>query len=178
MTGLAAMAVRTRCSVAAAVDVIRGGADDDRLDGGTESDTVIGGTGDDLVRGRNGRDILNGGDGDDTLIGDGGNDTLSGDRGDDRLVGGGGIDTFVFKRKAGDDTLADFADGVDRIDVSAFGLGGFGQLSAAVSTSGGDAFIDWSVVGGEGLLTISRRRRRRRDRRERLHLLKGGLSLE
>jgi len=95
-----------------------------------------------------------GGSGDDSLQGDGGRDTIDGGRGNDTLAGGRSNDVFVFKRAAGDDLVTDFEDGVDLIDISAFGFNSFSQISAAVSNSGGDTVIDWSLIGGEGQLII------------------------
>ena len=125
-------------------DVLLGGDDDDQLFGGAGQDTVIGGAGNDIPGGNSGNDIVNGGSGNDTVRGQGGNDTLSGDDGNDTLVGhagrdslnggtgddlliggpgddtqtgGAGVDTFVFGTLQGADTIADFEDGIDRINL-------------------------------------------------------------
>jgi Ca2+-binding RTX toxin-like protein len=51
----------------------------------------------------------------------------------DTLTGGAGVDTFVFDQVGGEgDTIADFQSGVDRIQVSATGLGG-GLVPGAIS---------------------------------------------
>ena len=58
----------------------------------------------------------------DRLSGDDGDNKLEGVGGNDHLVGGGGDDTFIFEAENGNDVIADFADGMDRIDLSAFEL--------------------------------------------------------
>ena len=58
----------------------------------------------------------------DRLTGDDGDNELEGIGGNDHLVGGGGNDTFIFEPENGNDVIADFADGMDRIDLSAFEL--------------------------------------------------------
>ncbi len=61
--------------------------------------------------------------------------------GADSLVGGGGSDTFVLAPGMGGDTIADFVQGVDRIDVSAFGLDSTALFSGR-TTPNGDTLID------------------------------------
>ena len=107
-------------------DVTFGGWGDDLLFGGTEADTLNGEAGKDTLDGGGGSDTLSGGDGVDELSGGGSADTLLGDAGADRLdggtgadllSGGGGADTFVFATDGATDTISDFADGFDLIDV-------------------------------------------------------------
>jgi hypothetical protein len=43
---------------------------------------------------------------------------------------------------------------VDLIDVRPLGCLALASSPTGISFSGGDAFIDWGVFGGEGLLTI------------------------
>jgi glycerophosphoryl diester phosphodiesterase len=127
-------------------DVLRGGDGKDRLLGGDGADRLFGDAGDDRLFGEAGRDALYGGDGADRLDGgagndrllggDGtdflyggdGNDRLEGGAGNDRLEGGEGRDRFVFGPGSGADRIADFTAGEDRIDLSAYDLGGFGEL--------------------------------------------------
>lgn len=66
-------------------------------------------------------DRLMGSAGDDSLLGAGGDDFLHDGGGDDRLTGGAGADVFVFDRDGSPDRIADFQDGIDRIDVSDWG---------------------------------------------------------
>ncbi|MGJ8590071.1 MAG: calcium-binding protein [Yoonia sp.] len=101
-------------------DIIYGGSGNDRLDGGGGRSTFLGGdaTFDDQFAklGNNNGDFIFGGDGDDIIYGYAGNDLLSGDAGDDDLWGGSGFDTFVFI--SGNDTIHDFASGVDTLAIS------------------------------------------------------------
>lgn len=131
------------------LDQIDGEAGNDTLSGGFKNDALLGGDGDDLMSGDNDADTMSGGNGndtiygddiaglatsasfDDTLRGDAGNDTLLGGAGDDWLDGGtgndalsGGLDgrtdVFVFVMGTGVDTITDFEDGNDVIDLSGF----------------------------------------------------------
>ncbi len=66
-----------------------------------------------------GNDTLTGNKGANRLIGNAGADVLTGLAGNDRLIGGLGDDTFVFQTENdGVDTIADFAQGNDTIDIS------------------------------------------------------------
>ena len=90
-------------------------------------DTVIehfiGGGGTDNVTGNDANNMLFGGAGDDTLDGGAGDDILIGGIGADTLTGGGGSDTFRYTSGTfGADTIADFEDGSDVIDLGAAGL--------------------------------------------------------
>ncbi len=91
-------------------DVLKGGKGSDTLDGGSGKDKLYGGAGADTLKGGKGADKLYGGDKGDRLIGGEGND---------KLFGGKGSDEFVFKGTWGDDTIKDFKDGKDMIDLSA-----------------------------------------------------------
>ena len=112
-------------------DVLAGDGRDNWLDGGAGADKLFGGPdgGDDVLAGGEGNDRLYGGKGNDTLEGGPGNDQLNGgpdnDRLDggsdnDRLDGGEGDDIFYFKPGDGDDTILDFGNGADKIDLTAF----------------------------------------------------------
>jgi Ca2+-binding RTX toxin-like protein len=87
-------------------------------DGG---DALYGDAGRDTVRGGGGNDLLDGGEGDDLLEGGVGADTLQGGAGADRFAFGG-LDARarmpVYDTRG--DVVADFEDGVDRLDLSAF----------------------------------------------------------
>lgn len=87
---------------------------------------VKGDSSDQTLKGADGRDVVTGGGGDDKLFGEGGDDRLSGGVGADTLKGGGGEDRFVFKSTAdsktgtaGRDTILDFKQDKDRIDLKA-----------------------------------------------------------
>lgn len=106
------------------VESLRGGTGHDRLsgnwlanvlEGGAGNDTLMGRNGNDVLRGEAGNDALFGGFGNDVLNGGTGNDVLNGGGGGDFLVGGGGADRFVFRLGDGQDRIADFTQGQDRI---------------------------------------------------------------
>jgi Ca2+-binding RTX toxin-like protein len=110
-----------------------GGADS--LRGRIGEDTLAGGGGDDRVAGGQDDDEVEGGEGVDFVIGGEGADTVAGGLGNDRLRGGDGADLFRFddvadSEKAGD-TIVDFEQGSDRLDLSAID---------AVTGSGDQAF--------------------------------------
>ncbi|WP_161600792.1 glycerophosphodiester phosphodiesterase family protein [Teichococcus oryzae] len=112
-------------------DALYGGDGRDRLYGDDGNDRLEGGGGGDRLEGGDGNDRLLGGDGTDFLYGGDGNDRLEGGAGNDRLEGGEGRDRFVFGPGSGADRIADFTAGEDRIDLSAYDLGGFGALELA-----------------------------------------------
>lgn len=139
-------------------DSLNGGTGNDDLNGEGDNDTIKGGEGNDTITGDTGFDVLFGQQGNDVLDGGGRSDELNGGAGDDTLTGGGGADTFIFNRKAGDDEITDFQDGLDVIDLSDFNLQNFNALqsSGALSNlSGGGIVIDLSLIGGEGSITIT-----------------------
>ena len=71
-----------------------------------------------------------------------GSDVLVGEAGDDTLTGGSGTDIFRFATGTAtdSDTISDFEDGTDLIDVSFFGLSGVGDLTI-INDGGGNAVI-------------------------------------
>ncbi|MCE8556947.1 VCBS domain-containing protein [Ruegeria pomeroyi] len=82
----------------------------------------------------------------DILAGDGNANVINGLAGNDMLRGWGGADTFVFDSGFGNDTIADFTDGADKLH---FRDTTFGALT--IGTSGADATID---DGSGNILTI------------------------
>ncbi len=101
-------------------DTLSGGNDRDILKGGKGKDTLDGGDDYDVLRGGKGKDTLLGGKGGDTLNGGKGADVLNGGTGKDDLYGGKGKDVFVFAAGDGSDTIFDFKNGKDKLDLSAF----------------------------------------------------------
>ncbi len=111
-------------------DFIFGGEGDDTLDGGGGEDWILGGEGNDTLAGGASADRLMGGEGRDTLNGGEGDDWLSGGTGTDTLTGGSGADTFAYFTGHGSDTITDFTDGEDKIDLSALeSISGFADLT-------------------------------------------------
>ena len=93
----------------------------------TNVENLIGTSGNDLLGGGTEANVFDGGAGDDTLFTSGGNDRLIGGSGRDTLLGGGGADIFVMEDISSSgtgnrDTVRDFQDGVDLIDVTDFGF--------------------------------------------------------
>jgi len=71
----------------------------------------------DYLYGGNNNDYVDGGGGDDHIYGDAGNDKLKGWTGNDTLYGGQGADTVVLSDGWGHDTMMDFENGTDKIDM-------------------------------------------------------------
>ncbi|WP_438751359.1 beta strand repeat-containing protein [Pararhizobium sp. O133] len=103
----------------------------DRLFGSTGNDTIKGYGGNDQLFGGNGNDVLIGGAGDNALYGGAGKDTFTTSA---RLAFSGTVFTIVSY-----DTVMDFAQGTDRIDVSAYGISSFDQLQAIMLPASGNA---------------------------------------
>ena len=146
-------------------DTIFGGGGEDTLRGGEGEDSILGGAGDDVLYGGGGGDWLVGGNdndelyggedndrlvdgaGDDTLYGGAGDDTLSGGVGNDVLHGGTDSDIFLFAAGEGDDTVKDFTDGEDLIDLTQIsGIAGFDDLT--ITADGTTAVLDLTGQGG------------------------------
>ena len=120
---------------------------DDTADGRGGDDWLWGNEGDDRLDGGEGDDVLFGDEGDDVLDGGAGNDTLAGGEGADRLTGGAGADVFVYGAGQGNDTIVDFTDGEDAIDLTGLiGIASFSDLS--ISADGSAALIDLTDHGG------------------------------
>lgn len=74
------------------------------------------------IRGNNRDNILNGTSADEMIFGRDGDDTINAGAGNDTVTGGAGADVFVVDANTQFLTITDFENGVDRIDVSAFGI--------------------------------------------------------
>ena len=117
-------------------DTVKGLDGSDSIDGGGGKDMLIGNGGKDMLRGGGGKDTLMGGGGKDTLEGGGDKDVIDGGRGKDVLTGNGGADTFVFGKRANKDTITDFRQGQDLIQI----------------TDGAEAFADLAISqAGDGV---------------------------
>lgn len=84
----------------------------------------------------------------DQLAGDAGDNVLIGNGGDDLLTGNGGADIFGLAANAGFDTIADFADGVDRLGL----LNGLTFASLAIADVAGVAQIS---TGGNAIAKLT-----------------------
>jgi len=115
-------------------DIVKGQAGNDMLFGDAGNDTLAGGDGNDVLRGGDGNDALTGGSEGDILYGDAGDDLLNGGAGADILYGGSGSDTFVLARGKGADTIMDFADGQDRIQLQGLSYGQLTFTQSGVNT--------------------------------------------
>jgi Ca2+-binding RTX toxin-like protein len=73
------------------------------------------------------------------LYGGTGRDVIDGGSGRDTLFGGSGVDVFVFQQGDGIDSLRDFQNGVDRLQVE--GVRGF--LALTFSTAAGGTWVDY-----------------------------------
>lgn len=138
-------------------DNLNGKKGNDKLFGENGNDRLDGENGNDLLRGGNGNDNLKGGKGNDRLYGDNGKDNLNGGAGRDKLdgganndslTGGKGPDTFIFKKDFGDDTITDFEDGIDKINMKKTGLS-FSDLTIASDGAGGS-----EITTSEGTITV------------------------
>ncbi|WP_299143472.1 calcium-binding protein [uncultured Tateyamaria sp.] len=135
-------------------DTLEGNEGNDTLLGGNGRDVLIGGDDNDLLDGGNQQDMLDGGDGNDTLIGDKGDDTLIGGDGDDEInggkdndemTGGAGRDVYRIRNGEGQDTITDFTQGEDLIDLTTFGIWDISQVTiqdlgsgVRINTGGGN----------------------------------------
>lgn len=98
---------------------------------------LIGHGGSNHLRGNAGNNIIDGKRGDDQLFGGFGWDTLIDGLGSDTLTGGNGRDTFVLDGDGRTDTITDWGNGDDTLDITAWtGVSGKSDL-AFTSTSGG-----------------------------------------
>ena len=121
------------------MSTISGGDSRDQLHGDAADNLILGGGGDDVITGGQGNDVIVGGQGNDFIYGDGPSSS-------------GGRDTFVYAPGGGNDTIQDFTNGDDRIDLSAFsGINGFSDITAR--QVGGKVVIDFSDHGG-GSITL------------------------
>lgn len=103
-------------------DRVTGNSAANRIDAGIGNDIIDGAGGNDTLLGGLGNDKLKGGTGMDVLDGGAGRDWLDGGFGDDLLSGGAGADRFVFRGASGTDSILDFQDEIDVLDLRGYGL--------------------------------------------------------
>ncbi|WP_147126235.1 calcium-binding protein [Shimia ponticola] len=143
------------------------------FEGDDDGETITGATGfENTIFGRGGADTLTGGTKADLIDGGADNDILSGGAGADILTGGAGADTFVFTAATDADTITDFIQGEDLIDLSplvrdfdAFILiapstekAGFALLDSSQTRKKGDSTdvtISVSQDGDDAILSIT-----------------------
>ena len=122
----------------------------ENVQGSPHGDILIGDNDANNLQGLDGDDDIQGNGGDDTLLGQVGADRLNGGEGADRLYGNEGDDTFIFGAGHGDDRILDFTNGEDLIDLSAFGLSGFDEVT--ISSISDSVKIDLTEHGGGTIL--------------------------
>ncbi len=105
-----------------------------------------GGSGNDVLRGNQANNTLQGNAGNDKLYGMLGNDKLDGGKGNDVLTGGAGQDDFVFKKGYGRDTITDFKDNVDDIDLRSYNFSKVDTVLGKASQVGDDVHIKLSAT--------------------------------
>jgi len=104
------------------------------VQGSLFDDTITGDTGNNWLYGYDGNDTVNGGAGADVIFGNDGSDILS---------GGTGADTFYFLASdTGTDTVTDFEDDVDLLNLQFTDFTSTQQVLDAASSSGADTVID------------------------------------
>ena len=128
------------------IEFVRGGPGDDRIIGSDGDNRLEGRGGDDILVALEGNDRLYGGDGDDILVGIGGRDRP------EQLRGGAGDDTFIILGD-GTNTIEDFTNGEDLIDLNEWGIQSHADVLAVTSLApdGNGVWIDLSRYGGEGI---------------------------
>ena len=153
----------------------------DFLDGGSENDIIYGdihtvsvaaGT---TTTVQGGNDTVNGGTGNDQLFGDfgtitvgsgtqvlAGSDVIVGGKGNDNLWGDSvsgtvtaGADVFQFTLGDGNDVIHDFDNGLDQINILAFGGVSFGTLNITTATDPANVLIQYSGSDSIELVGLS-----------------------
>jgi len=110
--------------------------------------------------------VLVGGAGSQTLVGGAGADTITGGAWKDDLTGGAGVDTFVFQKGDGQDTVRDFQTGVDKVHLLGVtsgqvstrttSIGGKSGLLITYSRQGDTVFLEGvSAIGGSDIAFLS-----------------------
>ena len=132
---------------------IKGGSGNDAITG---TSLAASSSLNDVIDGQGGNDTLAGGTGNDSLLGGAGDDKLIGGVGSDTLTGGSGVDTVVFGSNEGSDTIADFADGSEFIDISLTSAASIADLTITSSVDGWAMItIDSTVITVVGVTAAS-----------------------
>ncbi|MCU0839931.1 MAG: PKD domain-containing protein [Rhodospirillales bacterium] len=120
--------------------------------GSKYGDLLIGDLGNNTLTGDAGNDTLDGGDGNDNLNGGAGEDLLISGRGRDILYGGEGADRFRFQLGDSSDDIRDFEAGIDKIELSGFGISSWDQLAGKMFESRGITTI---FLSGSDVLKLT-----------------------
>jgi Ca2+-binding RTX toxin-like protein len=168
-------------------DTLYGEAGNDSISGGDGNDVVYGDNGphrgggggwhhndgDDYLQGNAGDDTLYGGGGNDRMVGGTGNDILVGGLGGDYMVGNEGADVFTFTAVEDSqhtvvnganqlDTIVDFTQGEDTIDLSAIdanpnvdGDQAFTFIADPAHYTGDWTGVVWQTTAANGIATIN-----------------------
>jgi Ca2+-binding RTX toxin-like protein len=138
-------------------DQIRVLAGDDFAFGADGDDRILGDVGNDQLSGENGDDRLFGGPGSDRLSGDSGVDRLFGEDGDDQLLGGvdndalyggAGSDQLIINPAEGQDTIWDFTQGQDKVNLAGFADADFVAIQPLLTVVGNNTELDLSSLQG------------------------------
>jgi Ca2+-binding RTX toxin-like protein len=109
---------------------------------GKRNSSAVGNDEDNILFGNKGRNTLSGGAGD---------DEITGGRGDDAMSGGDGNDMFIFNKGDDHDSIVDFVDGQDTIQLGGFeGVTNFEELQFEMFKNGSDVWIQ--LGGGDRLI--------------------------
>ena len=120
----------------------------ERVTGTVYDDKIYGSDGGNVLKGGTGEDSIWGRDGNDKLYGGSNSDRFDGGEGDDKLYGGSGVDTFHIDKGDDFDTIKDFQNNADRIEIDGFSTG-FDAFDFATQV-GDDVVFDFG--GGDGLI--------------------------
>ncbi|MDA7426664.1 M10 family metallopeptidase C-terminal domain-containing protein [Thalassococcus lentus] len=123
--------------------------------GGNGGGGSTGGT----IRGSNRDDFLFGSSADELIFGRRGDDTIDAGAGSDTVTGGSGADVFVVGPDTDRLVITDFEDGIDQIDVSAFGINPAnpfgGQYVGYLADADGDTILQFfDTMSGDMLAEV------------------------